>query len=60
MQLYQNCTKKHVIIIYFIKCTLSVHAREGYSCHFVSLSVSLSVSHLEKALFLKLTSLQSR
>ena len=45
--------------------TLSAHAREGYSSHFVSQSVSLSVCHffiLEKAPFsgLKLTSVHSR
>ena len=45
--------------------TLSAHAREGYSSHFVCQSVSLSVCHfliLEKAPFsgLKLTSVHSR
>ena len=48
--------------------TLSTHVREGYSSHFVSLSVSLSVCVslfdliLEKATFsgLKLTSVHSR
>ena len=45
--------------------TLSSHAREGYSSHFVCQSVSLSVCHffiLEKATFsgLKLTSVHSR
>ena len=45
--------------------TLSAHAREGYSSHFVCLSVTLFVCHffiLEKAPFsgLKLTSVHSR
>ena len=44
---------------------MSVHVREGYSSHFVTLSVCLSVCHfsiLEKELFsgLKLTPVHSR
>ena len=50
---------------YFMLLTLSAHAREGYSSHFVCLSVCLSVCLLfivEKAPFsgLKLTSVHSR
>ena len=49
------------LLVVLLLLTLSAHAREGYSSHFVSLSVSLSVCHfsiLEKAPIsgLKLTS----
>ena len=55
------CVCAHSCVCFFI--TLSAHAREGYSSH--TLSVSLSVCHfliLEKAPFsgLKLTSVHSR
>ena len=57
----------HCLFCMFFLLTLSAHAREGYSSHFVSVSqsVSLSVCHfliLEKAPLsgLKLTSVHSR
>ena len=56
---------KLFILVLVLLLTLSAHAREGYSSHFVTLSVCLSVCHfliLEKAPFsgLKLTSVHSR
>ena len=40
------CIIVYLTLNYYL--TLSAHAREGYSSHFVSLSVSLSLFHSEE------------